>query len=91
VSDGVPIDAKLAFVRGEQLVDEWMNLSVTGAVLDNGAKGVLIRAPGDAFLKTMATSQFLGLLRGSEAVISVKTGEVGNVVSALRACAAKIK
>lgn len=91
VKDGAPFDAQLAFVKGEELDTQWMSLPVTGAVIDTGAKGVMIRAPGNAFLTSLSESQFFGLLKGSEAVISIKTNDISNVISALRSCSAKIK
>jgi len=89
--DGAPFEAQLAFVAGESLDDKWMTLPIVGVVLEGGSTGVLIRAPGDALLKSMSAAQIFGLLRGTEAVISVKTGDITPVVSALRACAAKLK
>ena len=91
VTDGATVDAQLAFVKGEDLDTQWMTLPIRGAVINAESKGVMIRAPGDAFLKSIAQAQYVGLLKGSEALISVKTDEIGPVINALRTCAAKIK
>lgn len=91
VTNQAPFDAQLAFVQGENLESKWSTLSIMGVVLDSGGKGVMIRAPGNDFLNTFTQSQFFGLLKGTDAVISIKTDDIAPVIKALRGCAAKLK
>ena len=83
-----PFDAKLAFVKGENLVTDWMDTPITGVQLENGTKGGYIGTDGDGMLKSFGSSEVAGLLRGEEALVSFKIGDGAAVESALRKCVA---
>ena len=83
-----PFDAKLAFVKGESLVTDWMDTPVTGVQLENGTKGGYIGTDGDGMLKSFGSSEVSGLLRGEEALVSFKISDGPAVEAALRKCVA---
>ncbi|MCW3845924.1 hypothetical protein OF829_01630 [Sphingomonas sp. LB-2] len=88
VTDLQPFDAKLAFVKGEDLDTAWLGLPVMGAVLENGTKGVFITSTGDALLTSFGKSEIAGLLQGDKALVSFKTDPAADVAAALRKCVA---
>ena len=83
-----PFDAKLAFVKGESLVTDWLGLQVIGVQLESGTKGAYIGSDGDGLLKSFGSSDVAGLLRGEEALVSFKLADGPAVESALRKCIA---
>lgn len=86
---GEPFDAKLAFVKGDDLITDWMSLNVIGIELDGGSKGAYIGTTGDGLLKSFGSSDVAGLLRDTEAVARFPIGADGPPVEkALRQCVA---
>lgn len=83
-----PFEAKLAFVKGNDLVTDWMDQQVIGVQLENGTKGGYIGADGDGMLKSFGSSEVSGLLRGEEALVSFKISDGPAVEAALRKCVA---
>lgn len=93
VRNGGAFDAQLAFVKGEGLEMKWSNLPMTGVILDEGkgTKGAMLQTPsGNDFMTTIATSDIFGLLRGEEALVSIKPTNPGALVKALRTCVGKL-
>ena len=86
--DNKPFDGKLAFVKGENLVTDWMELPVIGVTLENGTKGAYVGTEGDGILKSFGSSEVAGLLRGDDALVSFKIGDGVAVENALRKCVA---
>ena len=80
-------DAIVVFVKGEDIVTDFVDLPITGVQLENGTKGVFVQSPGDSFLTTFSQSSIVGLLKGQDVVVSIKIEMPSAMIAAVRKCA----
>lgn len=85
--NGQPVDAKLVFVKNDDLDTSYLGTAITGVQLENGKKGGYLASPGDGLLTTFGQSSIVGLLQGEEVLISIKIEVPTQMVAALRKCA----
>ncbi|MCW3845923.1 hypothetical protein OF829_01625 [Sphingomonas sp. LB-2] len=93
VTDGKRYDGQLMFVNNstdKQITTDWASLPINGAVLENGAHGIIIRGPADGMLKTFSDSEFFAVVSGSDVVISLKMKQGQDVIGTLRKCVSSL-
>ncbi len=85
--NGTKFDASVVFVKNDDVVTDFAQLPVQGAVLESGTKGVYFQSQGDSFLTTFAQSSIVGLIKGGDVVVSLKIEAPGDMIGAVRQCA----